>query len=420
MENKVRVIAGMDIGNGYVKGTAKVMSENNNSETFDIDMPSTIAYSDADLESEAFASENIKNLSNTMVGLIKSKSISNVDTKRAFFGERAVKVGKNLRDFSIDNTTPKSEDALGIMLILSNIATSAIIHLGVDNIVPGETVEVDAVVSTALPIRDLMRHRDAYINKLENGLHSVIIENFEENIIVNINIIKVSVLPEGSMANKIIGLMGEDILDVALKSSGIHDITADMLVDATNVIGVDIGEGTVNLPVVIDGKVALESSTSINTGYGSILSDAIEHLYDSGLRISSRKELSALLIKGRNGELRLPLDKSKYQTAEAAMKDATDQFKLTFFRAYDKVFKDVGSQIHVTYVYGGGSSALKEALLVDLNNSNLIGDDVGVPVIFLDSSYSRNLNRVGLFGAATNLYKVALRDDSNKFRFKLN
>lgn len=62
---------------------------------------------------------------------------------------------------------------------------------------------------------------------------------------------------------------------------------------------------------------------------------------------------------------------------------------------FQNVLAQAGAATEVVYVYGGGSGPLKEQLYPALRA--VAGD---VPVLYLDSSYSRHLNREGLYLAA--------------------
>ena len=58
-----------------------------------------------------------------------------------------------------------------------------------------------------------------------------------------------------------------------------------------------------------------------------------------------------------------------------------------------------GSYTEVVFVYGGGSGPLKEFLHPRLINisKHFGGEDVSYPILYLNSMYSRTLNREGLY-----------------------
>ena len=56
----------------------------------------------------------------------------------------------------------------------------------------------------------------------------------------------------------------------------------------------------------------------------------------------------------------------------------------------------VGAYAEVIYVYGGGASPIKEVLYPVL--CDVLKDyNLDIPILYLDSMYSRFLNREGLF-----------------------
>jgi hypothetical protein len=67
---------------------------------------------------------------------------------------------------------------------------------------------------------------------------------------------------------------------------------------------------------------------------------------------------------------------------------------------FTNIFHKVGARTEAIYVYGGGANGVKNALYPQLVEA--VSDDEGnsIPVIYLDSSYSRDLNRNGLFQVA--------------------
>jgi plasmid segregation protein ParM len=72
------------------------------------------------------------------------------------------------------------------------------------------------------------------------------------------------------------------------------------------------------------------------------------------------------------------------------------------------VLRTVGAVTEVAFVYGGGSGPIKDAvypaLLSKVNEMNTIS---AFPILYLDSSYLRHLNREGLFIAVKTVEKRA-------------
>ena len=170
-------------------------------------------------------------------------------------------------------------------------------------------------------------------------------------------------------------------------------VTAELLVGVRNTIGVDVGEGTVNFPVFTDGAFNSEAAGTLDQGYGTALTNALDRMSTSGdkdLRFKNRKALADFLqqtpsvfLQGRFDRAKGYVDEeSEYLTEEIASR-------------FEDVLTEVGGTTKVVYVYGGGSGPIKEILRPILQKA--AGT---IPVLYLDAAYSRHLNREGLYLAA--------------------
>ena len=59
-----------------------------------------------------------------------------------------------------------------------------------------------------------------------------------------------------------------------------------------------------------------------------------------------------------------------------------------------------GSMVEVVYVYGGGATPIREELYRKLMDTMRVNQQEDVILLYLDSSWSRELNREGLLVAA--------------------
>ena len=114
----MKMIAGLDVGNGYVKGKLSIDGE----KPILIDLPSTVSYiSGKDLDrqpNEAYMKDFVNKLDATFV----SKGIKPIDEGRVLLGKRAIYSGASQVEFNIDNHEPKCQDSLSTMLILASLA----------------------------------------------------------------------------------------------------------------------------------------------------------------------------------------------------------------------------------------------------------------------------------------------------------
>lgn len=402
----IKLIAGLDIGNGYVKGLIK----GDVSGVSEIDIPSSVALmtrpnylpvSDNDAKKEIDDIFDRLDVSfNT--GLIQ-------DSHRRLFGRRSLTTTGNFYEFDVIGNRSKSEDELSKILVLGTLAGKALkeyyeINKSLPD--PSGVLQVNVICALALPIQEYTKHRMNFKHGFEESVHTVTIHNFETPITVKIKFDAVSVLAEGASAQFAIVKKGEPLMNAMLKdirSRGLalEGITASDVLSAKNVIGIDIGEGTVNFPVFSNGRFNTDASQTLNKGYGTVLNSTLTAMEEQGFNagFSSRKQLADYLQAEPS-----PIKRNHYnkvnEFAEAEVRFFAEDVALKF----GHVLSQVGAMTEVAYVYGGGATKVKESLYPLLMNKvkEMSGMDA-FPVLYLDSAYSRNLNREGLFIAAEHL-----------------
>jgi plasmid segregation protein ParM len=399
-----RVIAGLDIGNGYTKVQVSV----DGAQPVLLDAPSSAArVVRADLPHECVSQSPSERL-NDLDASIVSGSIRSDDQRRWLFGKRAVHNSTQLTSFDIHRLdASKCDESLSSMLTLASISSAVLSHVfDAEGALPSQ-IMVDVVAVMALPIEDYKRHADGYARRLENDVHRVLVHNFGDVVEVVIRFVKVAMLPEGAAAQYAITNLGPLFLQKALddaRKSGVaidESITGEHLAAACDTIGVDVGEGTVNFPVFEDGKVSIEASYSINNGFGVVLEAARDSLEGTSYSFHDRKEYADFLVHvGKSiesGQYVFPKKRAQYERALDAVNRNSDVLCSSIEEGFNRVFNVVGNRTDVVYVFGGGAVWIREMLWPRLLNR--IGEG-GVPVIYLDSYYSRNLNRTGLYVAA--------------------
>jgi hypothetical protein len=394
----LKMIVGLDVGNGYVKGKATL-----NNKVSLIDLPSVISYtSGSDFPKEP-DSEFMSDFVNELDCTVLSKSIKTIDTGRMFFGTRAIRTGESLREFNIDNHEPKCKDALSVILTLGSIASTAVKSVWEDTKKLPDNIDIEVCAGLALPIEDYVDWHDYYRTTLMSNSHSVIIHNFAKNITCNIVFKDVQVLAEGVAAQFAISGMGSEFLqlalDIARKGGANIDkaYTGEMLASAKNTIGIDIGEGNTNFPVFHNGNVSIESSKSLNKGYGSVLTAVVSKLRNTPYAFESRKDLADFLLQTEN---LMPAQQNVYNLVMKQVSEQVLIFARDVLKEYSNIFSKIGVRTDVIYIYGGGSGAVKDTLYPMILEASKLADNMSVPVIYLDASYSRDLNRTGLYRVA--------------------
>lgn len=400
-ENMMNIIAGLDIGNGYVKGKLSV----NGAAPMRVDMPSVVTYAKTAIPAVQADDTYIANFDNNMDLTFSSRAIKQVDEGRVYVGNRAISVGTTPKEFDISDTTPKCEDSLSTMLALASITSAAIRSYWAEHrALPVKELVCHVVAAFALPINDYLKYKDRYPQTLMRDEHYVFVKNFEQDVTVRVVFDDVCCMPEGAAGQYAITQLGSAFLDAALndcrKHGGIIDAayTGELLAtQVKNTIGVDIGEGTVNFPVFMDGMVNTPACKSINSGYGSVLEAVCDQTMDDNLlRCKSRKDLAEFLLR----DDLLPQGKHRQDRLRTLVDKQITVFVREVMRTFNRVFADVGSRAEAVYVYGGGASAVRGELY-DKLVAAVTGEFGTLPVIYLDSSFSRDLNRNGLFDVAS-------------------
>lgn len=408
--NIIKMVAGLDIGNGYVKGSIGIDGFENISS---VDYLSGVAIQtsshDIKVKSEE-AKEIINDIYNYMEASFDSSAVENKSTR--LFGRRGISSGKSTEEFDVSSTISKATQDLSGVLVLGSLAGKALqVYYDRNGVIPTETLKVEARLSLALPISEYKIYRKAYADKFKSSTHMVSIGNFESPVRVEIVITDVTVTAEGASAQYAIASRGKVLMDAMLKDlrtrgEKLEGVTSEDILAAENIISVDIGEGTVNFPVFQNGRFNPDASMTFAKGYGTVLEQARERLQEKNLPFNSRKALADFLLKKPNA-----LNKNRYNMVKNIVDEELQGFTIEVIQEFRKAISRVGSYTEVVYVYGGGATPVKEFLYPQLINvaKNLGGEDVAYPVLYLDSKYSRYLNKEGLFVIAKQVFYQDLK-----------
>lgn len=399
--------AGLDIGNGYVK--ALVKNPATDQKAVPVDMPSAAAVitNSADVRiSDPGAVENeFRDLYNTLEVSLESPLVDDHEA-RMYIGKRAIKSGKSLQEFNLkESRRSKSETELSAILTLSILAGKALTdyYYSHGKKLPGrdETISITAKLAVSLPIGEYKTSKNQVARNYTAKQHLVRIHNFEGLVRVAITVTDVEVAPEGASAQFAIASKGEKFM-LALVSNMVKngialppDIKPTDIMAAGGIIGIDIGEGTVNFPIYQDLKFNPDTSSTFNKGYGSVMDEAVARLSQMGRPFDTRKKLVEWLLEARNK----PLMRRKYEEAMGVVNAEINIFTEELARQFAGVLERNGAFAEVVYVYGGGATPVQESLYPKLVRAiqRSFGKDAFMPVLYLDSSYSRCLNRDGLY-----------------------
>ena len=408
---KFRAKAGLDIGNGYVKGVISAKELNDGKWITDVvDIPSGVTkmvgknfVPTPDSEAKMVLSDPF----NTFDASFDSPIV--LDNYRRLFGAKALSANGSFEEFDVIGLRSKAEQELSKELVLGLIAAQVLkSYVDIHNVLPSEELSADVVCALALPITEFMAYRGIYASQFKESSHLVVVHNFETRCTVKLNFKDVQVVAEGASAQYAINSKGAKLIDFMLKDVRSHGvkldgITADDILSVKNTIGVDIGEGTVNFPVFTNGSFNTNASATLEKGYGNVLMGALNAMRQQRFQggFTSRKQLASYLQE-KPSALRI----NHYNAVMNFVNEQKDGFVKECAEKFGHVFQTVASTTEVVFVYGGGATPVKDLLYNELLDKiqSIIGTRE-FAVLYLDSEYSRYLNREGLYIAAETIAK---------------
>lgn len=415
MAIKTELNGGLDIGNGYVKALIETTGKQKSRDS--VDMPSSVAILTRPNQmpiSDDDAAEFFENSENDFYNQLDASFSTPLvpDSYRRVFGMRSLSADGAFEEFDTVGRASKAKQSLSKVLVLGIFAAKAVgDYVREHGELPQEEILVEAHAALALPISEFMRYRESYAAEFLNGgkAHIVMVDNFETKVVVKIIFADVKVLAEGASAHYAITEKGAALMEKVLvdvkenvtdpeRLEELEEITPEDILAATNTIGIDVGEGTVNFPVFTNGKFNADASKTLDKGYGSVLTSAIRAMEDQGIEagFSSRKELAEFLQRKPSA-----LKRAFYNRVEQFVAQESVFFADEVAEKLGSILRNVGAMTEVGFVYGGGAGSIKSVLyprlLEKISEMNSVS---AFPLLYLDGSYSRHLNRAGLFLSA--------------------
>jgi len=411
--NVINITAGLDIGNGWTKGLLRIDDPDaEKPRTDEIDIPSLAAMmlrpnlvpvageeAVATISSPGFYDDLDLSFNSALVA----------DSNRRLLGTRALSSDGVVEEFDLHSAKSKAENQLSAVLVLGLLAAGVLReHVLANKSLPDTQLVGNVTVSLALPVDEYLRYRTAYAAAFTRSVHEVFFHGFEVPISVRLHIVSVPVLAEGASGVYAIQVMGQQFAAAMLADCVRHgfdatDITASDIMAATNIMSLDIGSGTINMPVMSPNssgrpKFNTDLSRSRPRGYGHVLDAALVDMADARVPhgFTDRAALADYLIKPPSVIKRRFYDRVRHHVAveeELFAKEVTAEF--------GRMLEFAGATMEVAFVYGGGSGPIRDVLypLLLEKVAELHGADA-FPVLYLDAAYSRKLNREGLFIAA--------------------
>lgn len=373
---------------------------------FTIEREQDIA-SPIEFESKGQKDDYMKDFINHMDVTISSSAVKTPG--RFLIGQYAMDKNLPLTHFDINDYAGKSESDYSLILSLSMIAGAAVENAYSKGSDLSEPIKVKSKMAVALPVKEGsdINIKNMYRSRYNGSTHQVTFHNFKNPITVTIEFDKVFVATEGETAQFYIST-GEN-KDLTTKIKADFDehypelaplVSAEDLIHAKNVVSIDIGAGTVDIVVIINGKALTVASFSLSEGYDNALQEALEVLEDKRYNFASVAELKEFLASKPS-----PLSRARYNAVEKIVFAQLEPFCDRIVDEVSRALRKAGAGIEVATVHGGGSipmkdqSQLRTKLEEKLKSYN--GGQV-VPVLWIPAPYAQTLNRDGLWYIAKN------------------
>ena len=400
----IKITGGLDVGNGYTKVALRASGTGAKTDPDRFDIPSSVALatSAADLTlPDSVAAKEVENdFFNALDATFTSPLVKT--THRHLFGRRGIESATSRSlVFDVKSTRSKAEQELSSVLVLGVVAGQALRALvRAKGALPDGQITAKASLVLALPIDEFREHRYAFAEGFTRAPHIVTIHNFETPVSIKVVFENVQVVAEGSSGQFAIrelglGLAEQMLADVRKRGAELPGVTGQAVYDASSTLSIDIGEGTVNFAVYSHGKFNVDASRTFPQGYGNVLQSALQTLAREKIPFRNRRELAEYLLAPVS-----PMKQAEHDQVAAIVREHAQLFAEQVAEETGQLFAEIGRSTEVVYVFGGGSAPLREVLHPAL--LEVVGSSA--PVLYLDASYSRHLNRQGLLIAGDKVF----------------
>lgn len=371
-------------------------------------MPSVIAFKGPQdstapitFESERDKESYMNDFLNHMDVSISSNAVS--ENRRFLVGSNAAASGLPLTSFDLNDLSGKSDVDLTALLTLSLIAGNRVKKAYKKGEGLNDPLKVNVNMTTALPILEgkqpgkIDKYRDRYLN----ATHVVTFHNFKDPIVVQIKFNHVYVGLEGEMAqlmisNNINKQLGQFIINQLKKRypKVANSLTPEILEKLIqNVLGIDIGGGTTEWTAIVNGTTNLNVSTSLMQGFDNVLEKARLYLQTKSLNFENISQIQEYLSSDTDDFF-----SNNKEIVKQAITDNAIPFNEQIVKQTSSVVRQIGSQLNLVFVYGGGSISLADTALLDnlSNKLKLFKGGAEVPVIWIPKPYAQVMNLGGL------------------------
>jgi len=256
----------------------------------------------------------------------------------------------NLRSIEMEKLSDKSTDEIPVITTLSGLAVSAI-----KKEPNKDKIKLDVDLAIALPIAFINKENAVKNEERFMGTHYVTFHHPSgRNVEVEINVEFCKCLPEGAAAvwGVVFNEKGEILTrKIEVSEGNIEDVS---FLDTVN-LSFDIGAGTTEIVVTHGLNYKPQLSKGLN--YGT--KETILHFIDLWNKAEPRKNIDSLA----------EFNEIYFNSEHPRHKDVVEKFKPHQLQLAVKLSKEIINKVDdmkdepYVFIYGGGSSLIKDALL---------------------------------------------------------
>lgn len=315
-------------------------------------------------------------------------------------GKRALDSGEMLNELEVgfDN---KSEVVLPLINTLGNLAAYALTKsMESSKEIPKE-IHVGVDMTTALPIKEYYNvpgSQEKMESKFKNGIHYVTLILGKTRVMVKIEFKHVLILPEASSV--VFGLLEDEegnprsgeIFAAYAEKYGKEEVTGDEF-DGKKILHVDIGGGTVDLPLTVDNS----PHSSYISGYNTI--GASHAIKDALLEIQDELGLPNLQVQNVTKFVKDEKESRQRNTSvKYVNKHVVGQAKQILQKVKEEL-RRAKMEVDVILVYGGGSILMKKWLVEELE---VVAKQAEAKLLYIPEEYAILMNVMGLTNVVNN------------------
>ena len=361
-----------------------------------------------DADNEEAVKNTVDNLLNELDVTINSKGFNDAENNQKEFlvGNAASTSTLRKQTFDVFKLEKKYNTDMALILPLSIAAAKVVQKAYAEgkDIFKGLSADID--LFTALPITQLgtrdtsEKIKSAYAERFTTDNHVVQINTFNKTISVTLTFNKVYVLKEGEIATVLAIKYGPDELkqaimeDVKKHNPTRIDDAKDLIENPQNVLGIDIGQGTTDCPLIMNGKTNIDASNTISFGYGQVLENGYRYFnkMSDSFNVGTLSEFDDILNSDSENKNDIANQKIVQKAVNASIPDLNSEIS----RELSQILH-LDPSLKVIFVFGGGSIPLMEQTnlrkelqkdLDDYRSSALL--------IWVGEKYAPILNNLGL------------------------